>query len=420
MVVTDSLCCPSRASILRSQYVHNHGVTSNLLASGGGWGTFAQKGEEADCLPVWLHSAGVQTAFLGKYLNGYGEDGDPTAIPAGWDRWFVPTTKSGMYRGYGYTVNDDGGLKTYAVGVKDFLPDVLTEQSVDFIRTAQSPFYLQINSTAPHDPAPVAKRHEGSHASARIPRTASFNVRGAHAPKWRARKKHIGTTRMNRYDSYWRQRVRSTESIADTVEGVTKALQEAGTLDSTLIVVTSDNGFHAGSRRMSPGKRTPYREDTVVPAVLIGPGITPGSQTSRVTSTIDLAPTFAELLGAQVPEWADGRSLVPLIDGGPVAGWRTGVLSESLGESAFNDPDFQAFRPPKYYALRTQKWLYVEYADGSRELFDRAASKAEIDNVYRSTPPEFVAALSAQLQALKNCSGDACRAADTWTDAPTP
>lgn len=399
MVVTESLCCPSRTSILRSQYVHNHRVVSNQLTSNGGWATFAQRDEEADCLPVWLHAAGVQTAYVGKYLNGYGEDGDPTAIPAGWYRWFVPTTKSGKYRGYGYTVNTDGRLVSYAARKDDFLPDVITDQAVYFIRTARAPFYVQINSTSPHDPAHVAARHRNRHDSARIPRTSSFNARGGAAPDWR-------------------KRVRSTESVADTVEAVMRALRAAGTLESTLIVVSSDNGFHAVSRRLPPGKRTPYHEDTIVPAVLIGPAIAPGTHTDAVTSTIDLGPTFADILGATVPEWADGRSLAPLLAGGADVPWRTGVLSESMGVTAFNDPDFQAFKPPKYLALRTQRWLYIEYDDGSRELFDRRASRAEVDNALPTMPPEVVADLSAHLKELAACSGASCRVADTWVESP--
>lgn len=128
-------------------------------------------------------------------------------------------------------------------------------------------------------------------------------------------------------------------------------------LDSTLIVVTSDNGFHTVSRQLTPGKRTPYREDTVVPAILIGPGITPGAKTTAMTSMIDLAPTFAELLGAKVPTWAAGRSLTPLFTGNPNTPFRTGVASESPGRSTFGDPDFQTVKPPKYEALRTTSWL---------------------------------------------------------------
>lgn len=417
MVVTDSLCCPSRSSILRSQYVHNHGVVSNLLASGGGWATFAKNGDEADCLPTWLHAAGIQTAFIGKYLNGYGEDGDPTAIPPGWDRWFVPTTKSGMYRGYGYTVNDNGKLVTYATGKRDFLPDVVIDQSVNFLRTAQSPFYLQINSTSPHDPAPVADRHLGSHPRAAMPRTLAFNTKGAHPAKWRSHRRPATARKIARWDAYWRQRVQSTESIADTVTAVTDELRRTGQLDSTLIVVTSDNGFHAGARRLGPGKRTPYLEDTTVPMILIGPGITGGTKSRAMTSMIDLGPTFAELLGAQIPDWVDGRSLTPLFAGGMPSTWRTAVGSESLGESTFADPDYQTVKPPKYHSLRTLKWLYVEYENGSRELFDRVSDPAELNNVVTTTAPEIVTALSDHLHALATCAGDTCRTADTWTDA---
>jgi N-acetylglucosamine-6-sulfatase len=419
MVVTESLCCPSRASILRGQYVHNHGVLSNLGVSQGGWLTFAQKGEEADCLPVWLKAAGVQTAYVGKYLNGYGEDGDPTAVPPGWDYWFAPTTKSGMYRGYGYTVNDNTNLRSYAAGKDDFLPDVITEQAVNFLRTARSPFYLQVNSTSPHDPAPVAARHRDSNRNDRIPRTRTFNNPGIDAPPWRAKRAALSPEKIARYDAYWRKRVRSTESIADTVDAVVAELRRSGQLGSTLIVVTSDNGLHAGQRRLPAGKRTPYREDTVVPTVLIGPGITPGSSTRAITSTIDLAPTVAELLGAQVPTWADGRSLVPLLSSPESATWRTGVVTESLGDTAFNDPDFAAFKPPNYHALRTQHWLYVEYETGARELFDLAADPQETTNIISGASPGLLNDLGARLAALSACSGDTCREADTWTGTPS-
>jgi arylsulfatase A-like enzyme len=419
MVVTESLCCPSRASILRGQYVHNHGVLSNLGVSQGGWLTFAQKGEEDDCLPVWLKAAGVQTAYVGKYLNGYGEDGDPTAIPPGWDYWFAPTTKSGMYRGFGYTVNDNSSLRSYAAGKDDFLPDVITEQALAYLRTAQSPFYLQVNSTSPHDPAPVAKRHRDSNRNDRVPRTTTYDDPGVNAPPWRANRKPLTAEKRQAYDAYWAKRVRSSESVADTVEAILGELERSGRLQSTLVVVSSDNGFHVGQRRLPPGKRTPYREDTIVPTVLIGPSIAPGSSTRAMTSTIDLGPTFAELLGAAVPEWVDGRSLVPLLTDGSPEGWRTAVLTESLGETSFNDPDFDAFQPPNYSALRTERWLYVEYQSGARELYDVQADPQETRNVISNASAELLDDLSARLAALSACSGGTCRQADTWTGTPS-
>lgn len=430
-VVTESLCCPSRSSILTSQYVHSHGVTSNVspaidpvvaetlrengqgaaLVADGGWAAFAQNDHEQDCLPTWLHAAGVRTGFLGKYLNGYGST-DPLVVPPGWDDWFVPVTTQQMYRGYGYTVNDNGALRSYPARTRDFLPDVLTRKAVSFIRESDGPFYLQVNPTQPHAPFPVATRHEGEPVRSTIPPTRNFNTLGTDAPRWRSHKKKITGQRLAKYTRIWRERIRSAESVADTVDAIRAELRRAGKESSTLLVVGSDNGFHIGNHRLSPGKRTPYREDTVVPYVFVGPGLEKGDVNRSVTSTIDLGPTFAELLGAATPTTVEGRSLVGQLASGREDGWRTGVLTESLGDTVLGDPDYTAFRPPKFRALRTKDWLYVEYLNGSRELYDLRRDRAEVHNIYDSSPPATLAALSAKLQALADCSGADCRVAD--------
>ena len=81
--VTDSLCCPSRATILRGQYPHNHGIRSNVAPSGGAE-RFHDTGKDQSTVATWLDDAGYQTEFIGKYLNGY----DEMYIPPGWDEWF--------------------------------------------------------------------------------------------------------------------------------------------------------------------------------------------------------------------------------------------------------------------------------------------------------------------------------------------
>jgi N-acetylglucosamine-6-sulfatase len=430
-VVTESLCCPSRSSILTSQYVHSHGVLSNVapsidpsvaetlrangqadaLVAKGGWQAFAQNGHEQDCLPTWLHAAGVRTGFLGKYLNGYGS-ADPLAVPPGWDEWFVPVTTQQMYRGYGFTANHNGRLRSYPAKTRDFLPDLLTRKAIQFIRTSTGPFYLQVNPTQPHAPYPIAKRHENDPVRATIPQTANFNTVGAAAPKWRSYKKKITGERLATYTRIWRERIRSAESVADSVDAIRAELHRTGRESSTLLVVGSDNGFHIGNHRLSPGKRTPYREDTVVPYLFIGPGLHPGTSNDAVASTIDLGPTFAELLGAATPSTVEGRSLVGLLASGDQTGWRSAILTESLGDTALGDPDYTAFRPPKFHALRTKQWLYVEYETGARELFDLRRDPAETRNVVDSTPVATVAALAEQLHALSNCTGEQCRVAD--------
>lgn len=412
-VVTDSLCCPSRVSIFRSQYVHNHRVISNVVESGGGWPTFYSLGEQQDCLPLWLQKAGVRTGFFGKYLNDYPDGApSPTYIPPGWNSWAVPVTQAAAYRGYGYTLNQDGTLVKYGDKPKDFLADVLTKGATDFIRTSTSPFFVELSLMNPHMPAPVAPRHLRSNANVTVPRNPTYNARGLNEPDWRSRKLTMSQARLDRYDAIWRKRVRSSESVADAVDAVLKTLADTGKLERTLVIVGSDNGFHAVSRRLPPGKRTPYREDTVVPFLLIGPGATAGSTVTSMTSTIDLGPTIGELLGAQVPDWVDGRSLVPFLRGSNGADWRTGILTESLGESNPGDPDYEAFKPPKFEALRTERYLYVEYADGTRELFDHATDPYEMNNVIGSADPQLLADLAAQLKALVACAGPSCRVAD--------
>jgi arylsulfatase A-like enzyme len=207
--------------------------------------------------------------------------------------------------------------------------------------------------------------------------------------------------------------VQSSETIADAYDAVVAALEKAGKLDTTLIVLGSDNGYHSAVRRLPPGKRTPYLEDTVVPYVFIGPGVEAGAKVASMTSTIDLGPTFASLLNAKAPEWTDGRSLVPFLARGTVEGWRTGVISESLSQARPGDPDYETLKPPRFTALRTEQWVYVEYEDGTKELYNRLTDPEELDNVLPTADPDLVKSLNRQLLALQACAGPTCRLADS-------
>lgn len=414
--VADSLCCPSRVSILRGQYIHNHGVVSNLSKTGGGWPVFRDKGWHADCLPTWLQSAGVETALFGKYLNEYPATQRPASaryVPPGWDTWGVPTSRGDSYTGYNYTLNDNGRLVRYGKKPTDFLNDVITTKATDFIRTAPDRFFLMLSTYNPHKPAPVAVRHKETHFATVAPRTPNYNVVGTNEPSWLRDQPVIAPWRQARLDRLWRQRAQSAESVADSVDSVLATLQATGRDKDTLVVITSDNGYHVGAHRLTKGKRTAFREDTVVPMVVIGPGVTPGATFTDMTATIDLAPTFTSILGAQSPSWVDGRSLVDIIRTGErPASWRTATLSESLGTSGPGDPDYQPEAPPQFTALRTPSWLFVVYRNGERELYDLRADPYETNNIVSTADPRVVADLYSQMQALRTCSGDTCRAAD--------
>ena len=211
----------------------------------------------------------------------------------------------------------------------------------------------------------------------------------------------------------WRKRTESAESVADSVDAVMSTLQATGHADDTLVIVTSDNGYHIGAHRLAYGKRTAFKEDTVVPMVVLGPGITPGTRINAMTSTIDLAPTITSLMGTQAPAWVDGRSLVDILATGQVPPtWRKAILSESLGMSTPDDPDYQPDAPPQFAAVRTPQWLFVVYRNGERELYDLQADPSEMNNIAATADPRLVADLYSQLQALRACAGDTCRTAD--------
>ena len=421
--VVDSLCCPSRVTIMRGQYIHNHEIISNIEATGGGWPTFKRLGEDEDCLPVWLNDAGVTTALYGKYLNEYPtRPGGIREIPPGWDEWAVPISRGDSYSGYSYTLNDNGELVRYGTKPEDFLNDVLNEKARNFIATTPDPFFLYLSTYTPHKPFATAPRHLSAHAGTVAPRTPAFNSFGENEPEWLAEFPKLSNWKLSELDQVWRKRARSAETVADSVEAVLAELEATGRDKDTLVVVTTDNGYHVGEYRMPKGKRTPYAADTVVPMIAIGPGIPTGVEVSEMTSTIDLAPTFTEVMGATTPGWVDGRSLVPFLAAGQApADWRNAALSESIGETNKNDPDYLPYIPPPFSALRTERWLYVEYDDGSTALYDQLTDPYELRNIVDSVDPAFVASLSAQLAQLDKCAGPSCRMADAVTiEDPLP
>ena len=413
--VTNSLCCPSRVSILRGQYVHNHRVISNLQETGGGWPTYRRMNEEQDSLPVWVKKTNATTGFLGKYLNQYpNTPRSSTFVPPGWDTWAVGISRGASYAGYNYQLNRNGKLVSYGDGPNDFMGDVLTKDAVEFVKDAKQPFFLHLSLYAPHKPFPTANRHLRTHSKTIAPRTPLYNSQGVDSPQWLKKFPALSQRRLTALDKLWRERAQSAESIADSIAAIQRTLRATGRDKDTLLILTSDNGYHVATRHQPKGKRSPYAEDTVVPMVMIGPGIVPGTTTTAMTSTIDLAPTITELMGGSAPRWVDGRSLVPFIrNGGQTPDdWRTGLLSQSLGESRKGDPDYEPFAPPMFNALRTQQWLYTEYATGETELYDLANDPYEQVNIVRTASPTLVAQLRAQLDALRLCRAETCRVAD--------
>jgi N-acetylglucosamine-6-sulfatase len=412
--VTDSLCCPSRASIFSGKFPHDTHVFTNDPLDGG-FGVFYQRGEERHTFATALQAAGYRTALMGKYLNGYPVGNNAynypsDYVPPGWSTW---DGVSNGYHEYHYNMNGNHALLTYGRAGSDYLTYVLGDKAHQFIDSsavARQPFFLEVATFSPHRPYTPAPRDRGTFADVSAPRGSSFNHIPLHAPRWLRDRKPLSPTVIQRIDNTFRKRVEAVQSVDRMIGNLETQLRDSGQLANTVFVFSSDNGLHLGQHGLGRGKLTAFDTDIRVPLVVAGPGIPAGSVNSDVTENIDLAPTFEQLGGATVPPTVDGRSLVPLLHGQHPP-WRTVALVEHHGpDHSPADPDSQNFvdgNPPTYDAIRTPAYTYVRYLDGQREYYDLRTDPAENDNVYGTLSQARVAQLNATVNALVHCHGGA-------------
>jgi N-acetylglucosamine-6-sulfatase len=395
--VSHSLCCPSRSTILTGLYDHNHNVLSNKPPDGG-FEKFLSEGHEEDTIGVGLQGAGYQTAFFGKYLNGY-PVGDPTHVPPGWDEWYGKLDGQKLYN---YGINENGEEVSYGSETEDFFTDVLAGQTTDFIERAapdSRPFFMYVAPTAPHGPATPAERHKGAFSEEEPYRPPSFDEKDvSDKPSQIRDTEPISEEDASKIDDRYRQRLESMLAVDDMVGSLIQELETAGELDNTFIFFTSDNGFEQGEHRLQKGKNQAYEESSHVPLLVRGPGVPAGVKTEKLAVNTDFAPTFADLAGAEFR--ADGRSLVPALAENQDPSWRTSVLLERLPTQS------------GYRAVRTETHKYVEYNNGDKELYDLRADPYELDDIYDSADPALLEDLKARLEALKNCSEEGCREAE--------
>jgi N-acetylglucosamine-6-sulfatase len=446
-----SLCCVARASILRGQYANNTGIKSNGPPDGG-FEKFYAQGEEKETVGVWLQNAGYETAFIGKYLNGYGKDDgkkkkvvsndtkpENTYIPPGWDEWDVSFTQEV----YDYQMNENGKIVSYGSKPEDFKTDVLANKAVSFLEHRQdtdSPFFMYLAPLAPHAPATPAPRHKDMFRDLQVPRTPSFNEADVSDKSlWVREQPLLSEKKMAELDEKYRDRLGSLQAEDDMIERVIQTLEKTGELDNTYIVYTTDNGFHLGQHRLDAGKQTIYEEDIHLPLIVRGPGISKGRVVDNIIGNTDLAPTFAELAGrVPIPITTDGRSFAGLLsDHFPIPhNWRNGYLigftvddlttmkkgksKQAVTEDMDNDSgneDGNFLLGPNigkkgYMGVRTKNYMYAEFLNGDKELYDLQKDPMELNNIAKTADQTLLSSLQAMLEKLRNCSGDACRRAE--------
>jgi N-acetylglucosamine-6-sulfatase len=420
--VNFSLCCPSRATFLTGQYAHNHRVLSNH-GRRGGFRRFESLHRHNN-LAVWLKRAGYYTGLIGKYFNGYRNR--PAVVPA-WSQWHAAAPHDQWV--YGYTLNDNGTLTRYHNHPTDYKQDVLTRKAVDFVdrRAPQAqPFFLWLAYTAPHvesrpnpnppkdcrDAAKPAPRDADAFNNARLPKPPNFNEADvSDKPKTirmlpRLTQRQIGTIRRK-----YRCELESLLSIDVGVRKIVKALKAKGALDNTLLVYTSDNGYFHGEHRIPRDKQRPYEESIRVPLEMRGPGIPKGVTINPLVINADLAPTIVDAANAHPGLTMDGRSLLPVVRH-PAIDKNRELLIEEPGRS----PGFR--RGPRFEAIRTQRYMYVKYSTGEKELYRLKRDPFELHSLQNYPAYASIkATLATRLRKLKSCAGRSCR---VYQSDPSP
>ena len=425
------LCCPSRASLLRGQYPHNHGVRSNDGFTGG-FPVFNANGGENSTLATWLQDDNYRTALIGKYFNAYPEGKVPPVgftspgqnyVPPGWDEWYglidIPEdARNNPYAMYNYPMNQNGRVVRYSNAPGDYQTDVLRNLAVDFVaRSAKGsePFFLYLAPTAPHEPAIPAPRHQEMFPGLQTPRPPSFNEADmSDKPAWLAGRALISDKDVANLDETYRKQAQMLQAVDEMIAALLETLRAAGELESTYIVFMSDNGLHYGEHRIAKLKLTPYEASARVPLVVWGPGVPAGQEVESLALVSDVAPTLTDLVATPTPAFVDGRSLGSWLGKGAAATPRQQILHEFWPVEGLNQTRLLPI--PTYGALRSAEYLYVNYSypDGREELelYNLERDPYELENIAPSADPALLGALSTKLEALGKCQASGCREAE--------
>jgi len=399
--VTDSLCCPSRATFMTGQYPHNHGVRRGQFGADGSFGAF----DDDRSIATALGGIGYRTGLVGKFLNGYGyttprNHPDCTSadcrmhyVPAGWTDWQgLPDYGeldgspgyAGAYCMYNYTVNDRGALVTYGSADADYQTDVIAQRAgafIDAVAATPAPLFLVASPLAPHyelclpspDPTAWDVRPAPRHADS-LPPYVNLDVSKASfdeadvgdKPAWFVQEyASLDTTQVSTLNRQYRHRLEALRAVDDLFATIRARLVAAGRWDDAYVIFTSDNGWLYGEHRVV-GKVLAYEESIRVPLLLRGPGVAAGAHRAALVLNNDLAPTIAALARAALPTVPDGRDLAPLFAQDQPPAWRRRFLVEHFRDAAPSPVswlDFLGVRTASGDDEDTGMQLFVDWRD---------------------------------------------------------
>jgi len=384
---SSSVCCPSRAEMFTGLYEHNTNVDSNLVPL------------LRPTIAMALHDAGYRTMMAGKYLNSW-----TTCAPRPeFDRWScLGTPAPSTYSQVDPWINVDGTLTQFA----GYQTDILASQVSSFIRNTPTdrPFFAIYAPTSPHSPADDPRYAD---MPVTVPRPPNWNMDTLtdDAPTY-IRRYPMSEGLIASTDLHFRKAAHSVRAMDDAVGSLLDGLGDRA--DDTLVVLISDNGYQFGEHRRV-GKYDAFEEAARIPMAVRYPAALPPEaafRTSSLVANIDVAPTLADAAGLR---WAaDGASIMPLVRGDPDPVHDAVLLERCHGDRMVSGPctglrfEGETVYPPTFDGVVTERYKYLEYANGDRQLFDLDVDPYELVNLAGDPGSAAIRAeLSATLQGLR-------------------
>jgi arylsulfatase A-like enzyme len=420
LFATNSLCAPSRASILTGTYSHVNGVTT--------LDTFVDASQPT--FVTALREAGYRTAFVGKWHMGQGSTDGVDHDPQGFDRWDA-LIDQGEYHDPRFLSPD--GLRVEP----GYATDLITDLAIDWVESLdegddgggggdgdgdgeKAPWCVLVWHKAPHRPWEPDAAHAGMYAEGGpggrtpipVPATFTDDLAGRSDTARRAAMRiadHLTEEDLKqpvppglsadeealwKYQRYMEDYLACVASVDDNVGRLTSWLADRGELDDTVVIYSSDQGFFLGDHGWFD-KRFMYEESIRMPFVLSYPrAVAVGQRLDRIVTNVDIAATLLDAAGVEVPERMQGRSF-----------W--GDLTDPAGAQRDREREREGFyyrywmhddsshQVGAHYGYRTHRYtLIFFYNDGlglpgcsdrrfaqEWELYDLEADPEELVNV---------------------------------------
>jgi arylsulfatase A-like enzyme len=416
----NSICTPSRASIITGQYPQRNGV----------FDLDGEIGPEKQFLPQELRKAGYQTAVIGKWhlkrepaafdyyyvLPGQGSYYDPTFLQRGPKPW--PEN----------SVQKPG----------EHSSDAITDASLDWLKRGRDktrPFFLMHQFKAPHDMFVNARRYDSYLEDVDIPKPPNLLNPPAGSPGSSGLGSGIGRVRAPwglgkrlgvsdeldetayveaTYQRFLKRYLRCVKGIDDNIKRLIDHLRETGELDNTVIIYTTDQGYLLGEHDLMD-KRWMYEESIRMPFIVHWPaGVEKGRVNDWMIDNTDFAPTLLSLAGVRTPSYMQGRSFAEALKGKPCpADWRQAIYYRYWMHMA------HALAVPAHFGLRSERYKLIFFYGLDRtnaenrptpaawEFYDLAKDPGEMENLYGNPAYQgMIASMKTQLMETRKQLGE--------------